>query len=91
MALDHDAVFKAYPSIMTLDDSFRTYGLDASGNKITLEQSKIDTARAEIDADYAAKKYSSDSNKRKKEKLELFNLLRKHGGKTGEELKAEGK
>ena len=63
MALDHDAVFKAYPSIMTLDDSFRTYGLDASGNKITLEQSKIDTARAEIDADYAAKKYQRDRKK----------------------------
>jgi len=24
-------------------------------------------------------------------KTEIFNLLRKHGGKTGEELKAEGK
>ncbi|MDB4341873.1 ankyrin repeat domain-containing protein [bacterium] len=37
--------------------------------------------------DYAAKKYSYDSNKVKKEKVELSNLLRKHGGKTGDELK----
>ena len=60
MTLDHTAIRKAYPSIVTLDDSFKTYGLDKDGNKITLEQSKIDTARSEIDTAYAAVKYQRD-------------------------------
>ena len=58
--LDHDAVFKAYPSIVTLDDSFETYGLDASNNQVTLEQSKIDEARTALDAEIAANKYKED-------------------------------
>lgn len=60
MTLDHTAIRKAYPSIVTLDDSFKTYGLDKDGNKITLEQSKIDTARSEIDTAYTAVKYQRD-------------------------------
>ena len=46
--MDHDAIRKAYPSIATLDDSFVDYGLDASGNKVTIEQSKVDAARVEL-------------------------------------------
>ena len=48
MSLDHEAIRKAYPSIRVLDDSFKTYGLDKDGNKVTLEQSKIDEARVEL-------------------------------------------
>ena len=48
MGLDHDAVRKAYPSITVLDDSWINYGLDASGNKVFLEQSKIDDARTTL-------------------------------------------
>ena len=46
--MDHDAIRKAYPSIATLDNSFVNYGLDASGNKVTIEQSKVDAARVEL-------------------------------------------
>ena len=46
--MDHDAIRKAYPSISTLDNSFVNYGLDASGNKVTIEQSKVDAARVEL-------------------------------------------
>ena len=47
MALDHEAIRKSYPTVVTIDDSAGAF--DASGNSVTLEQSKIDTARTEID------------------------------------------
>ena len=56
-SLDHDAIRKAYPSIKTIDDSFVNYGLDASGNKVTLVQSDIDSARVTLDAEAAAIAY----------------------------------
>tara|TARA_B100000519_G_C13979697_1_gene313984 strand:+ start:314 stop:607 length:294 start_codon:yes stop_codon:yes gene_type:complete len=57
MLLDHDAIRKAYPSVVFIDDSdFKI--LDNSGNPVTVEQSKIDAARATIDAEYAALEYS---------------------------------
>ena len=43
MSLDHAAIRKAYPNAKIIDDG--TGAFDASGNKITLVQSKIDTAR----------------------------------------------
>ena len=56
--LDHDAIFKAYPNVATVNDS--TGAFDASGNTVNLEQSKIDSARATLDAEAAAVKYKSD-------------------------------
>ena len=58
--MDHEAIRKAYPSIRTIDDSFKTYGLDADGNKVTFEQSKVDEARVTLDAEYALVKYKDD-------------------------------
>ena len=58
--LDHDAIRKAYPSITTIDDSFVNYGLDSSGNKVSIVQSKVDAARANLDAEAAAVKYKTD-------------------------------
>ena len=46
MTLDHDAIYKAYPSVKHIDDG--TGAFDASENKVTLEQSKIDAARTEL-------------------------------------------
>ena len=60
MSLDHKAIRKAYPSIVTIDDSFKTYGLDKDGNKVDIVQSKIDAARTTLDADYAKVKYQDD-------------------------------
>tara|TARA_B100000282_G_scaffold265522_1_gene216697 strand:+ start:1585 stop:1881 length:297 start_codon:yes stop_codon:yes gene_type:complete len=62
MALDHDAVRKAYPSITLLDDSFVDYGLDASGNKVSIVQSKVDAARTALN-DEAAKIAYQDQRK----------------------------
>ena len=47
--MDHAAIRKAYPSIVTIDDSFVDYGLDSSGNKISIVQSDVDAARIELD------------------------------------------
>ena len=47
--MDHNAILKAYPNITTLDDSFVDYGLDASGNKVSIVQSNVDAARVELD------------------------------------------
>mgnify|MGYP003112618557 FL=1 len=47
--LDFQAIRKAYPSIVTLDDSFVGYGLDKDGNKVLTTQSNIDAARVELD------------------------------------------
>jgi len=48
MSLDHKAIRKAYPSIVLLDDSFKTYGLDKDGNKVDIVQSNVDAARVEL-------------------------------------------
>ncbi len=58
MSLDHDAIRKAYPNVTRIDDSIGAF--DASGNKITLEQSKIDTARTELNTADTAVKYKRD-------------------------------
>ena len=58
MSLDHEAIRKAYPSVVIVDDSKGAF--DKDGNSITLEQSKINTARSEIDTAYAAVKYQRD-------------------------------
>ena len=59
MSLDHEAIRKAYPSITTIDDSFVNYGLDASGNKVSIVQSNLDAARTTLNAEAAAIAYQS--------------------------------
>ena len=51
MSLDHEAIFKAYPDAVSVDDG--TGAFDKDGKSITLEQSKIDTARTELDTEAA--------------------------------------
>ena len=53
MGLDHEAIYKAYAgTVVSIDDSAGAF--DASGNSVSLDQSKIDTARATLDAEAAA-------------------------------------
>ena len=56
--LDHEAIRKAYPSAVTIDDG--TGAFDIDGKSITLEQNKIDAARTTLDAEAAAVKYKTD-------------------------------
>ena len=46
MSLDHEAIRKAYPDAVTVDDG--TGAFDKDGNSITLVQSEIDAARVEL-------------------------------------------
>tara|TARA_R100001086_G_scaffold197338_1_gene113880 strand:- start:5240 stop:5563 length:324 start_codon:yes stop_codon:yes gene_type:complete len=59
MGLDHEAIYKAYSgTVVSIDDS--TGAFDASGNSVTLEQSKIDAARTTLNAEALAVKYKTD-------------------------------
>ena len=56
MAYDHEAIYKAYAgTVVSIDDS--TGAFDASGNPVTLDQSKIDTARTTLNNEAAATLY----------------------------------
>ena len=46
MSLDHQAIRKAYPNAVTIDDG--TGAFDESGNSISLDQSIIDASRVEL-------------------------------------------
>ena len=56
--LDHEAIYKAYPKVVSVDDD--EGAVDGSGNKVTLVQSNIDTARTTLNNEYAAVKYKDD-------------------------------
>ena len=59
MALDHEAIYKAYAgTVVSIDDSAGAF--DASGASGILDQSKIDSARATLNAEAAAIKYQTD-------------------------------
>jgi len=58
MALDHEAIRKAYPTAVTIDDGKGAF--DKDGNSVTLDQAKIDTARTELNTAAAAVKYKTD-------------------------------
>ena len=58
MALDHEAIYKAYAgTVVTIDDSAGAF--DKDGNSVTLEQSKIDAARTTLNTEAAAIAYQS--------------------------------
>ena len=59
MALDHEAIYKAYAgTVVSIDDSAGAF--DKDGKSVTLEQSKIDAARTELNTAAAAVKYKTD-------------------------------
>ena len=47
MSLDHEAIMKAYPDCVKVDDSYGAY--NASNQLISLDQTLIDAARVELD------------------------------------------
>ena len=67
--LDHEAIRKAYPDAVVIDDD--TGAFKADGSQITLVQSDIDAARVTLDAEAAAVKYKTDRTLMGK----LFTLL----------------
>ena len=59
MALDHEAIYKAYAgTVVSIDDSAGAF--DKDGKSVTLEQSKIDAARSTLNSEATAVKYKTD-------------------------------
>ena len=58
MSLDHEAIRKAYPDAVVINDSTGAFKTD--GSQITLVQSDIDAARVTLNAEAAAVKYKTD-------------------------------
>jgi len=55
---DFDAIKRAYPAVVSIDE---THGCFDKDNKaVTVEQSKIDTARTTLNTEAAAVKYKKD-------------------------------
>ena len=56
MALDHEAIYKAYAgTVVTIDDAAGAF--DASGSSVTLDQSLVDAARTTLDNEANATLY----------------------------------
>ena len=55
---DHDAIRKAYPDAVVVNNDTGAFKED--GSQITLVQSDIDAARVTLDAEAAAVKYKTD-------------------------------
>ena len=52
MALDFEAIYKAYPNVVTISDGDslgKTFTRDEDGNDVTIDQSLVDAARVELD------------------------------------------
>lgn len=58
MSLDHNAIRKAYPDVVLINDDQGAFKED--GTKVTLVQSKIDAARVTLDAEAAAVQYKKE-------------------------------
>ena len=59
MAYDHEAIYKAYAgTVVRIDD--QTGAFDKDDKSVTLEQSKIDAARTELNTEAAKVKYKTD-------------------------------
>ena len=58
MTLDHEAIRRAYPSVVLIDDS--TGAFDSGGNQVSLNNSTLAAARVALDTEAAAVKYKTD-------------------------------
>jgi len=56
--MNHEAIYRAYPNAVTIDDTLGAF--DSEGNQIELDQTLIDSAEAEINAEKSAVQYKED-------------------------------
>ena len=71
--LDHEAIRKAYPNAVTIDDT--TGAVDINGDAITLVQSDVDAARTTLDTEDVAVKYKTDRLDEYPSYAEQFDLI----------------
>ena len=58
MILDHEAIRKSYPSVITIDESIGA--LDKDKNPVVIDQAQVDAARVALDNEAAAVQYKTD-------------------------------
>ena len=58
MNYDHEAIRKAYPNVKTIADDIGVF--DKDKKPVTLDQSKVNKARNELNTEAAAVKYKTD-------------------------------
>lgn len=58
MPLDHEAIYKSHPTVVSVDDGAGAF--DKDGKSVSLDSSLITKARTEIDEEYAKVKYKDD-------------------------------
>ena len=58
MSLDHAAIRRAYPNVVTINDG--TGATDKNGDSIFLDPSLVNKARSEIDIEISSNKYKLD-------------------------------
>ena len=58
MSLDHEAIYKSHSTVVRISSDVGAF--DKDDNLVTLDQTKIDTARTTLDAEAAAVKYKTD-------------------------------
>ena len=49
--MNHDAIYRAYSNVVRIDDQAGAF--DADGNQVSLDQSVVDAAAAELVTEYA--------------------------------------
>jgi hypothetical protein len=58
ITFSHDAIFRAYPQVVKISDTYGAF--DADGNQVELDQALVDAAAAELAAEAAATQYQRD-------------------------------
>ena len=57
MGLDHEAIYKSHPTVTSIDDASGAF--DKDGKLVSLDQSKIDSARVTLNDEASAIAYKS--------------------------------
>jgi len=83
--LNHEAIRRAYPNAVTIDDG--TGAFDADGNPIVLDQSLVNAAAAEIAAEQAATAYQRQRQPEYPSLAELADAL--YWASTGDTTKLD--
>ena len=58
--MNHDAIYRSHPNVVRIDDA--TGAFDADGNQVTINQSLVDAAAAEISTEKAWSRLRYDRN-----------------------------
>ena len=85
MALNHEAILRAYPNCAMVDDG--TGAFDANGKQIKLNQAKVDAAAAELAAEAAATAYQRQRQPEYPSLAELADAL--YWASTGDTTKLD--